>query len=81
MRVFLTKYALSKGIKEVDVRKDDVCGIYYERLNEFSEFGYLEKDIEFTLDAARIKANNMRMDKINDLNKEIDALKKLDFFK
>lgn len=76
MKVWITKYALTKGIFEIDARiTDDYAfgGTVYEC--------YIREGNEWhrTYEAAVHKAEEMRDKKIESLEKKFDKLKKMKF--
>lgn len=77
MKAYITKYALTVGVKEVDAR--DVG----DGMIEYNEGGYTcyahGDDWHATPYAAKIKAEAMRAAKIASLKKQIAKLEKLAF--
>lgn len=80
-KVYVTKYALSAGIKEAE------CDIHsnpryperkYILYKGFISF-YMGKDAFLTKEEAIKKAEDMRKKKISSLKKQIDKLEKLKF--
>ena len=80
-KVFITKYALTSGIKEVETEihkstfKD--CPNYV-RDSAYS-FHYIGKDAFLNKSEALQKAENMRKKKIASLRKQIEKFEKLSF--
>lgn len=80
-KVFITKYALTSGIKEVETKihkstfKDYS---YYVRDSAYS-FHYIGKDAFLDKSEALNKAEDMRKKKIASLRKQIEKLEKLSF--
>lgn len=74
MKAYITKYALSSGIKEreatiISPSGDATAGFYYYRRGQWHE----------TMDAAKEKAELMRLKKIASLEKSLTKLKELRF--
>ena len=77
MRIWNTKYALTSGISEHEV-KDDV----HDGIVEIGTCRYLHgegREWHRTLKSAAIKAENMRIAKIDSLRKQIAKLEALKF--
>lgn len=79
MKVWITKYALSDGIKELEVEQSDgfpdiVCG---KSLNDY--YHGEGKDWHRTYESATVRANEMRQKKIASLKKQIEKLEKMRF--
>lgn len=79
MKVYITKYALSKGIFELEVEQsknfpDMVCGFIYDD-------HYHGEGIEWhrTMEAAITRAEEMRLKKIRSLKKQIEKLERMKF--
>jgi len=71
MKVYITKYALTSGIREVEA---DLCNPTMVKVKD-EAFGYYHDSEWFkTREAALKRANAMRMDKIRSLKKQIDKL-------
>ena len=82
-KVFITKYALTSGIKEMEteIYKSEFNNQdYYVRDGSFS-FHYIGKDAFTEKSEALKKAEDMRKKKIASLRKQIDKLEKLSFNK
>lgn len=83
MKVWITKYALTKGIIEAETDKisnDGFCHAYWidkngYKCNSFFHPKYFEKDKE----SAVSKAEEMRQKKIASLKKQIEKLEKMKF--
>jgi hypothetical protein len=82
---YLTKYALTKGILEVQsneppTKNDD---IHYQHKNwhEFSCYAKFDEEIFNTKEEAIAKAEEMRCKKIESLKKQIQKLEKKSFVK
>jgi len=75
MKVFITKYALTKGILEFEVtEKDDMVSVGGNFLHNFHGEG---KEWHRSINEARIRAEQMRLNKISQLKKQIQKLEKL----
>lgn len=80
-KVFITKYALTSGIKEVEteIHKSTFKDYpNYIRDSAYS-FHYIGKDAFLNKSEALQKAENMRKKKIASLRKQIEKLEKLSF--
>lgn len=79
-KVFITKYALTEGIKEVetDVRKNEVGNYEYVLYGNYSFFR-IGSDAFTDKSEALKKAEEMRQNKIASLRKQIEKLEKLSF--
>ena len=75
MKVWITKYALTRGIFELEV---DSCGIDVVNGKE-SLYPYFEGDWRKTKEEAVLRANCMREQKIKSLKKQIEKLEKMKF--
>lgn len=81
-KIFITKYALTKGILEKEVEIRDY-GYGYEiayAKGEFSSYS-LGKEAFRTREQAMERAEKMRLKKIASLKKQIEALEKMKFKK
>lgn len=78
-KVFITKYALTEGIKEIesDILIDDFTGSEYTFF-KYSCF-YIGKGAFTDRSEALKKAEEMRLNKITSLRKQIEKLEKLSF--
>lgn len=77
MIVYVTKYALTQGIKEVAVKETHVGGMVqdaYDRLTYFHKGEYF-----FTMKEAIQKAEDMRLKKIGSLEKQLKKFKDMNF--
>lgn len=79
MKVWITKYALSKGIKEKEVEQSDefpeiVCG-----KDLYDSYHGEGKEWHRTKESALAKAEEMRKKRIASLRKQIEKLEKLRF--
>lgn len=78
-KIFVFKYALTKGIIEVDAEIKQ--GIYGEfaKVKDRGNLIYLDKDYAHTKEEALKKAEDMRIRKIESLKKQIVKLEKMKF--
>ena len=79
-KVFITKYALTKGILEKEAERCDY-GYEYEIayvIGEFSSYS-VGKEAFRTREQAMERAEKMRLKKIASLKKQIEALEKMKF--
>lgn len=79
MKAWITKYALTQGIyeKEVDVLDN---GMIVDRKTGYAQYFHGEgREWHKTLEGARFKAEEMRINKINKLIKQLDKFKKMKF--
>lgn len=78
--VFITKYALTDGVREVPVVKLDPDGYAYVKLKGSPSYGTLmgKKDWHLTKAEALARAEEMRIAKIGSHQKSIAKLEKLD---
>lgn len=79
-KVFITKYALTEGIKEIetDIRKNEVGNYEYVFYGNHYFF-YIGKDAFTDKSEALKKAEEMKIRKIASLRKQIEKLEKLSF--
>ena len=78
MKIFCTKYALTKGVEEEDAKD---CG------NDMVQVGgpypiYLHgegKEWHHTLEGAKLRAEEMRLNKIKSLKKSLDKFMNMTF--
>lgn len=80
-KVYITKYALTSGIKEVEteIHKSTLNdNLNYVRDSAYS-FHYIGKDAFLDKSEALNKAEDMRKKKIASLRKQIEKLEKLSF--
>lgn len=85
MKVYITKYALTKGIIKKNVEQDDKRTVRYDAESHFfwaptTQF-YKKPDWHIDKDKAVKRAERMRIMKINALKKEIIRLENLNFNK
>lgn len=80
-KVFITKYALTSGIKEVEteIHKSIFKDFPNYIRNSAYRFHYIGKDAFLNKSEALQKAENMRKKKIASLRKQIEKLEKLSF--
>ncbi len=81
MKIYVVKYALTEGIKELDAEVEHFCGNprVIERLSPFKAGVYEDYEYTFTLDEARARAYAMRDKKIASLKKQIKKLETMEF--
>ena len=78
-KVYITKYALTQGIYEmnVDHMSDDGDTVYGKAWNEFYHGN--GKEWHYTKEGAIKRAEELRIKKIQSLKKQIEKLKSLKF--
>lgn len=77
MKVFITKFALTKGIFELEVED---CGGGMVKGESWHEYFHREGDQwHKTIESAQAKALEMKDKKIKSLEKQIARVKKLEF--
>jgi len=85
MKVWVTKYALTKGILKFEKAEDTRDGMVYVKGEHGFDYGtyfhYEGKDWHRTAKAAFKRAEEMRLGKIESLKKQIEKLKVMDFTK
>lgn len=79
MKVFVTKYALSNGIEEVEVVETCVPGLLQNVNHSHLHYHTEGKDWHRTMEAAVKKADAMRAKKIASLKKQIAKLENTEF--
>lgn len=82
MKIYITKYAITNGIKEVDARETSVPEMFeYAVTDGKREYGrYAHKgDYCLSREDAVIKATKMRDKRIASLKKQIRKLEQMDF--
>ena len=84
MKVWITKYALTKGIYEIDAEfcesVDPTMQMIKNPTNRYGEYYNGEgKEWHKTKEKAVEGANSMRLDKIKSLKKQIEKLEKMEF--
>lgn len=79
MKVWITKYALSTGIKELEVEQSDgfLDMVRGKLLNDYYHGEGM--DWHRTYESATVRANEMRQKKIASLKKQIEKLEKMRF--
>ena len=76
-KIFVFKYALTKGIIEVDAEiKQGIYGEFTKVKNQ-GNLIYLDKDYVHTKEEALKKAEDMRLKKIESLKKQIVKLERI----
>jgi len=80
MKIYVTKYALTQGIYEVEA-EDETGGIFvaFSGSNRSYTTYYHKGEYELTHAAAVTKANEMREKKIASLKKQIKKLEEMTF--
>lgn len=81
MKVYITKYALTSGIDEVECSQFNMnSGTIHYKLpgSHFTQYAH-GKDWRGTMAEAEIRAEEMRVKKIASLKKSIAKLEKLNF--
>lgn len=81
MKVWITRYALTVGIFEVDANKSDrtpAMVSYRRSINSLLEFAH-GKDWHETYQDALLRAEEMKVGKIKSLEKQINKISKLTF--
>lgn len=76
MKVFITEYALTKGIQEFDIDDNQIEYMITVQGNQFHGEG---KSWHCTREEAIARAEQMRLAKIKSLRKSIDKLEKMRF--
>ena len=81
MKFFLSKYALTGGIKEVEgkMMAGDMKGFVYAKLDGYENIYVIGRDVHEIREAAVEAAETMRKRKIASLQKQIAKLEKLSF--
>jgi hypothetical protein len=79
MKVWITKNALTKGIRETEVEVDKSNGNYVYEIVNGEENLYFGLDWHETEEQAKIRANAMLQSKIDSLKRQIRVLEKLSF--
>lgn len=79
MKVWITKYALSDGIKELEVEQSDFSpNMVFGKVYNDCYHGE-GKEWHRTYASATVRANEMRQKKIASLKKQIEKLEKMRF--
>ncbi len=78
MKVWITKYALTRGIVETEgeILQDKSLEV---TSGEYKGRWFWHKDFELTKEGAKVRAEEMRMKKIDNLKKRILKLEKKKF--
>ncbi len=82
MKVWITKYALSIGVYEADGELRETAGKFYMVVkgdNPFHMDVFYEKEWHYTKKLAIARAEEMRIKKLQSLNKQIKKLSALKF--
>lgn len=81
MKVWISKYALTNGVLEIEARVcDNVSPDMIEDINEkYHYYHYEGRDWHRTRESALTKAEQMRKKKIASLETQIEKLRKLRF--
>lgn len=79
--VYITRYALSKGIKvlEAEVLLEREEGSSYKYIRDGYGFLYINKDFFLTKSEAIKKAEEMKKKKLLSLRKQVEKLEKMTF--
>lgn len=77
-KIWITKYALSSGIKVVDAEVDQDRSMATYRDNAWNQYVHGD-DFHFTPEGAALKAEDMRLKKIASLQKQIRRLESMCF--
>ena len=78
-KIFIFKYALTKGIIEVDAKIEQGIHEEYAMVKDWIGFIWLNRDYVHTKEEALKKAEEMRLKKIKSLKKQIVKLEKMKF--
>lgn len=78
-KIFVFKYALTKGIMEVDAKIEQGAYEEYAQVKDWIGFIWLNRDYVHTKEEALKKAEDMRLKKIESLKKQIVKLEKMKF--
>ena len=83
MKFFLSKYALTGGIKEAEGKMiaGDMKGFIYAKLDGYESIYVIGRDVHETREAAVEEAETMRKRKIASLRRQIAKIEELDFSK
>lgn len=76
MQVFLTKYALTQGILEVEAEATTGLDVIRVKMGGYSNY-YHKNDWHLTREEALLRAEQMRQTRIASLKKSIAKLEKL----
>lgn len=78
-KIFIFKYALTKGIMEVDAKIKQDTYEEYATVKDLIGLIWLNRDYVHTKEEALKKAEDMRLRKIESLKKQIAKLEKMKF--
>lgn len=79
MKVFITKYALTQGIYEVEVKETANPDMVVEANNSLAYYHGKGKEWHLKKEDAIQKAEEMRSKKIKSLKKQIEKIEKMKF--
>lgn len=79
MKIYVTKYALTDGIKEHDAEVNGSMAIVRPISTDWVTLYLHGNDWHMTANEASIRAEEMRVAKINSLRKQIDKLEAIKF--
>lgn len=80
MKVFITKYALTSGIKEIEAEETTIPGMIKDTGQRFTSMYHTEgKDWHRTIESAVKRAEDMRDRKIASLKKQLGKLENMEF--
>lgn len=78
-KIFVFKYALTKGIIEIDAKTEQDTYEEYAMVRDWIGLIQLNRDYVHTKEEALKKAEDMRLRKIESLKKQIVKLEKMKF--
>lgn len=78
MKIYITQYALTKGILEKEVEETSFENMVKENIGGYNQM-YHKPHWHSTKEEAVIQAEKMRLSKISSLNKKIKELENLKF--
>lgn len=78
MKVWITKYALTSGIFEINAEVDGAMCSYRRSPEHFQEYAHRD-EFHLNEDSAKKKAEDMRIKKLQSLDKQIKKISKLVF--
>jgi hypothetical protein len=78
MKVWITRYALTVGILEVDAEISEGMASFKRTLDSYTEYAH-GKDWHQTKDQALIRAGEMKIAKLQSLEKQIKKVSKITF--
>lgn len=79
MKVFITKYALTIGIYEIEAEGTQQSGMISDSNNPYTYYHTEGKDWHRTREAAVKRAEEMRTKKIASVKKQLTKLEKMEF--